>query len=145
MRFVLSRSGNVISKGIRWWSRGKWSHARLLFDDGVIIEAVWPRVRKVVFNPTEDQGNYQIFEVQTTRQQHADILSYAQLQIGKRYDLIGDLHFVTRQDYASQPDTKWFCSDLVFESFREGGIDLFWDTRGWEVWPDLLKRSMLAR
>ena len=145
MRILLSKSGNVISRGIRWFTRGEWSHASLLFDSDHVIEAVYPRVRTVSFKAEyPDPKQYQIFWVDVTDEQLKSVLKYASAQIGKPYDLKGDWHFFTRQNYESQPDTKWFCSELVYESFHEAGIDLFSETRGWQVWPDLLKRSTLA-
>ena len=147
MRVILSRGGNPISRTIRWITRGPWSHASLLRPDNMVLEAVWPRVRLLPFavwvKPMKP-SNFQIFTVETTAPQSEDVCAYALAQVGKPYDLIGDLHFLTRQGYADQPDTKWFCSELVFESFREAGIHLFARTEGWQVDPQLLARSTLV-
>lgn len=134
-----------MSAGIRWFTRGQLSHASLLTPDNRVIEAVWPRVREQHFLKSFPNGSeYEIFEVPANKSQEAVIIEYARKQIGKPYDLIGDLHFFTRQGYQGQPDNKWFCSELVFQAFTEGGIKLFNETEGWEVWPDMLKRSTLA-
>ena len=86
------------------------------------------------------QAGEDIYELDLTPEQEAVVRAYAEKQIGKPYDWIGDAHFVTRQDYENQPDDKWFCSELVFESIGQV-LWLFARTRGWQVAPDLLKRS----
>ena len=136
----------MVSRGIRWFTRGEYSHATLLFDSDYAIEAVYPRVRAVYFKSVyKDLTKYKVFEVVTTDEQHKAILAYSAAQINKPYDWVGDLHFVTRQDYANQPDNKWFCSELVFESFKQAGVELFKNTEGWQVDPDMLKRTTLAK
>ncbi len=144
MRIILCKGNGRVSRLIRWFTRGEYSHAALLFSDNVVIEAhaqhgvqhlylsTW-----MVLNP---QAGADIYELDLTPEQEAVVRAYAMVQVGKPYDWIGDLHFVTRQDYEQQPDDKWFCSELVFESIGQV-LWLFARTRGWQVAPDLLKRS----
>jgi uncharacterized protein YycO len=146
MRFVLKKGTTTLDDAIKWFTRGAYSHASLLTPDDRIIEAVWPKVREQAFLESyPEKCKYNEFEVKTTPYQDALITEFARKQVGKPYDLIGDLRFVTRQNYQSQPDNKWFCSELVFQSFLAGGVTLFNKTEGWEVCPDLLKRSPLAK
>jgi len=148
MKILLTDSGNIFARGIRWFCRGNWSHAAMLFSDGTVIEAVWPKVRKIPFAEwLEGKGTqFKIFTVETSEAQTAGIRAYAEAQIGKPYSLSGDLRFVTRQNYESQPDDDWFCSEYDFECFYEGAaIALFARTRGWQVWPDMLQRSVLVK
>lgn len=146
MEIILTHSGNPFARGIRWFTRGAYSHAALRFPNQTVIEAVWPRVRELPFvswAATMERGSYDIFTLDATQLDTALIYTYAHAQVGKSYDLVGDLHFVTRQDYATQPDDKWFCSELAFEACFATGIVLLARTRGWQVSPDLLSRSPL--
>ena len=146
MRIILSRGGNPISRTIRWLTWGDWSHASLLTPDNTVIEAVWPRVRTLPFAEWV-QGvaakDFQIFTVQTTVAQTEDVIAFAHEQVGKHYDLAGDLHFLIRKNYAQEPDDRWFCSELVDRCFKEAGVELFARTEAWRVDPELLSRSIL--
>lgn len=145
MRFLLTHSGTPLAKGIRWFTRGHFSHVAMLFSDDTVIEAVWPRVRKLTFNDwAKEMGEgeeYKIFTLDTDKEE--GIRAYAEAQVGKPYDIIGDLHFVTRQDYPTQPDSEWFCSEVAFESCWVNDVLLFARTRGQDVSPDMFSRSPL--
>lgn len=176
MFFVLSKSGSIVSRGIRWFTRGEFSHASFLFErtsivrdaidafchtypeqagpyvpelfskEPLIIEAVWPRVRAVRFSQAfTDPASYRVFCVGTSVEQDVKLIAWCLQQLGKPYDLVGDIHFFTRQGYAVQPEHKWFCSEMLFEGLERIAILLFLLTEGWEVWPDLCKRSPIVR
>lgn len=147
MRFILTSSGSIPSRFIRWFTRGAYSHAALLFSDNTVIEALPGGVRKLIWQDwLEDNqdSRYVILSVKTTDAQEELMRRFAEDQDGKPYDWMGDWHFLTRQGYAQQPNDKWFCSELVFETFEEGGVKLFLRTEGWEVSPEMLNRTTLA-
>lgn len=146
MRFVLySNQKSIISKLIRWQTRGQYSHAALLTSDGSIIESmegIGVRSRSSITEGAEGDS-YDVFTVQTTENQDKIIEMFAGHQIGKKYDYLGILRFLTREPNYNQKN-RYFCSELVFDAFGYAGIDLFKDMQGWEVSPALLSHTPLA-
>ena len=145
-RILLVHGTSILDKGILWWTRGYYSHAALLFSDDMVIEAVSPRVRIVTFSDWKMQnvgrGNsWTTFYLDTYPGAELLIRDFATRQLGKKYDWMGDFHFVTRQNYSQEEDNKWFCSELVFAACENGSWSLFQRTEAWEVTPDLIKRS----
>lgn len=148
MKFLLVNGSSFVSKLIKWQTRGHYSHAALRFDDGLVIEAKeFIGVRQLAVSDWIIQtspNEWQTFEVPATPAQVAAIRAFALAQVGKPYAYGQIARFITRQDYATQPDDKWFCSELVFEAFKRAGLELFRNTEGWEVAPFLLEKSPLA-
>lgn len=148
MRFILVQGTSVVSKLIQWQTRSHWSHSALLFSDGTVIEArEFVGVRKLPYQTwLKENGStpFEVFTVNATESQESAMRDYAENQVGKPYDYVAVARFVTRRDYANQPDDKWFCSELTFETIKEGHIELFDRTEGWEVPPHWLARSPLA-
>ena len=141
MRYVLFHGKGLISWSIRAQTRSHWSHAALLIDDSTIIEA-WQGsgVRK---KRIEDWDNTKTFEVETTKEQDAAILSFARSKIGQPYDYRNVARFITRT--APHPDDRWFCSELVFAAFCSGGIHLFARIPAARVSPGMLEWTPLAQ
>lgn len=146
MRFVLyANQKSIVSRLIRWQTRGQYSHAALLTSDGSIIESmegIGVRSRKSVDADIGDD-TFDIFTVATTENQDKIIEMFAGHQIGKGYDYLGVLRFLTRKPNYNQKD-RYFCSELVFDAFSYAGVDLFKDMQGWEVSPALLAHTPLA-
>lgn len=146
MRFVLKKGTETLDDTIKWFTWGKYSHMSLLTDDNLVVEAVWPRVRKLPFSVAYPRLSLcDVFHVDTTPEQDKQIISFALAQVGKPYDLIGDLHFLTRPNYVNEPDDKWFCSELGFRAFLEGKIELLARVEAYKVYPTLISYSPLAR
>ena len=146
-RMLIVHGKAPLSRAIAWFTRSAASHAALYFDnDQAVIEATWPRVRKINFADwVKELGDtpFEIFHIEVTPEQYYKIRTFASGQLAKPYSVWGDLKFVTRTDYDSLPDDKWFCSELVFQAFKEAGIDLLARTEAWEVPPGWLPRSPL--
>jgi hypothetical protein len=67
---------------------------------------------------------------------------FALAQVGARYDYRGVLGFVSRRDGAQHPD-KWFCTEHVFTSVAEGGVELLARIPAHRVNPGMLDISPL--
>jgi len=139
----LYKSNTIISKLIRWQTRGKYSHAALHFGgDKVAVEA-WHKggVQKGPVGHLHANGT-QIDIYDIKRFFFEDVVeAYATEQVGKPYDFTMVARFMSRRGESSRSKEKLFCSELVFDALNKGGLNLFKKTRGWEVSPDLLKRS----
>lgn len=135
---------SAISFLIRWETRSKYSHAAFLLPDGKTIiesvEGVGVHARQV---EASDAGNMELFNVQgMTPEQWKAAITFAIEQIGDGYDLLDDLRFITHQQ-AHANQASWFCSELVYYSLQQGGINMLRDVDAAEVSPELLNQSPL--
>jgi uncharacterized protein YycO len=135
---LLFRGRGILSTLIRWQSRGKYSHAAILLPNGRIVES-WQgsgvRIKKL-----KDWRDIDAFAVPgMTTAQWDDAIEFAIGQVGKGYDYLGVLRFVSRRP--SPENERWFCSELVFDALRHAGVDLFERIEGWAVSPGLLEIS----
>lgn len=139
MQVIFCRSNKIGSRIIRFVTWSRWSHVALVNDDGMAIEAVWPRVRMVpVAEIMRTHSESHIVEVE-----HApdEVWRAALSQVGKPYDLGAVLGFLFRRDW--QDASKWDCAELVAWSFAAGGRALFRETYLPRITPQHL--WMLAR
>jgi len=137
----LYKSKTIVSRLIRWQTRGDYSHAAL-HCDGEAIEA-WHRggVQRGPIGHLHKKGT--VIDIFKVNKLYTNTLTkaFAVEQVGKPYDFTMVGRFVSRRGVSRRSKKKWFCSELVFDAFVEGGLRLFKNTQGWEVSPDLLKRS----
>ena len=157
MRIIQVRGTAIASKLIEWQTWGEWSHSALLFSDNVVIESRelhWSNVRCCLTSGVHcmtltawlkdnPDVQYRIFEVKTTWEQEAAIRLFASAQDGKPYDYWGIARFIAR-DYTDDYGDKWFCSELVFESFLVAAIVLLARIRGPKVPPSMITTSPLV-
>jgi len=146
MRIALFRSKSFISRAIRWQTRGDFSHAAIVSDGGTLWEAKeFVGVHRLDhFMDAVDPGEtFEMFRVETTPHQTRMMIDWLNAQCGHKYDYRAVLRFLTREPV--EEDGDWFCSELAFEAFYQAGVELFRDTRGWQVCPDMLKRSTLVK
>lgn len=127
---------------IRWQTNGEYSHAAIQLPDGRIIEA-WhnpPKVRlRYKLSDWSNVEAYDVVGMDAARWNEA--VDWARKQIGKGYDFGGVARFITR--WRKEQDEKWFCSELVFEAIRRGGVDLLHRIKCSQVSPTVLSFSPL--
>lgn len=116
----LSANSGPFSKGIRFMTWNRHSHADFLLDDGTYLGAIpFPGVCKHgLLEPVED-----FYEFKCSAEQKAAVLAYAEAQVGKPYDYGAIFGFIARETWAEE--NKWFCSELIAGSFAAGGLPLF--------------------
>lgn len=124
MKVLLCTSNLPGALLIRWMTGSQWSHCALLSDDGMAIEATWPRVRmvrsdKIVAAHTKST----VIDIPCDAPQAA--WDWAAKQVGKPYDLTVLFGWLTGRDW--QEDDSWFCSELVAKAFDAGFSPLFRD------------------
>ncbi len=145
MKFIVFRSNSFISKVIRWQTRGNWSHVACLFSDGVVIESrEFKGVRKLnSLAEAQSVGDtVQVLTLSCKPEQEEKMRRFAESQLGRPYDYLGILRFLTRTPDTDQYlNRDWFCSGFAFEVAKMGGIELFRDTEEWEVSPEMFARS----
>lgn len=143
IRLAFYRGTSLVSKLIRWQTRGRYSHVGVILQDGGIIEA-WQNggVRYnatigMVHDPATPVDLYSIPTL--TRAQNADILQWLKQQCGLGYDFRGVFRFLTRTG-APIDRKRWFCSELVAAAFGRHGITLI-NTNPAKVSPEVLSWS----
>lgn len=135
---LLFRGQGVISALIRWQTRGAVSHAAILLPDGRVLEA-W-QGDGVRIKTLESWKDVEAYEIEgATELQWADAIQFAELQVGRGYDYLGIIRFISRK-YLPEND-RWFCSELVYKAFEVAGIKLFERINASEVSPGLLRVS----
>jgi uncharacterized protein YycO len=147
VRIFLCKGRTFVSKLIEWQTRSPYSHCAVYYAGWVYEAREFKGVRTwhAPDRPEEleklMQSKFDIFDVPTTPAQDAIILEFLRGQIGKRYDYLSVLRFLTREKAARESSTSWFCSELVFAAFLQAGIALLARSQPWEVSPGLLARS----
>lgn len=142
LHIVLFRGKGLVSALIRFQTRGTFSHAALLVDNTLYESWQGAGVRKKEnwIQPTD--GSIAMFAVEVGAQQKSDAVRFLEKELGCAYDYISVLRFISRRDGGSP--NRWFCSELVFCALERADIHLFNESQGWQISPDLLKRSTLA-
>lgn len=140
---------SLISRMIRWHTRGLWSHAAIVID-GVVYEA---REGRGVIKRRWGTSGYpdKAWTLRTpvealSLEQVEAMKNWLDVQMGSPYDYVQVSRFLTRFKWTRRmSDGKWFCSELVFEAFKQVGVDLFDNVEAFEVPPVWLDRTVLLR
>lgn len=140
MLIALFKGRGLISALIRWQTRGTYSHAAIItgLRPLTIIEA-WQgsgvRQKSLGF----DLKNIDFFALRKEPNFSTErAITFACAQLGFPYDYRGVFRFVTR--VPAHINSKWFCSELVHEAVRVGGMELL-QRESSEVAPEHLSWS----
>lgn len=138
-RLLLFHGKGIISALVRFQTRGAYSHAALLLPDGETIIEAWQGagVRKRKVTNWEGIDKFKI----NARVDWDVAIAFAEKQIGKPYDYVSVLRFVSRR--RGKDDSKWFCSEICFESILAGGCALLRTDEPWRISPWHLALSPL--
>lgn len=134
VKVVFTRSHNIGSLLIRLMTWSTWSHIAIV-DGDEVIEAVYPKVRRVplaVFLKGKSKVHYDLLPCQDAE----GIVSAANSQVGKRYDIGAIFGIFFRRDWHDHD--KWFCSELIGWAFWMGGTPIFRNRRLRRVTPEHL-------
>ncbi|MGJ9384899.1 hypothetical protein [Salipaludibacillus sp. CF4.18] len=113
MEIIFSRSDECLSKVIRQFDKGKWSHVSIRIDDKHILDSRFPRGVQVREFDLED---YEIIRVD------GDV-ELALKHVGKRYDLVNFVWYGFRYgDKAWNNPNEYLCSELVAEAIHDENV-----------------------
>lgn len=142
MQLNLHRGRGFISSLIKWQTRSVYSHVSITLDDGRVVEAREFKGVRVLPKLQPSKGErIDSFHIELSERQKEEIEHFLLSQVGKGYDYISILRFITRDHVPHWSKTKWFCSELAFEAFRTAGIELLCRIEAWAVSPGLLALS----
>jgi len=118
-----------------------YSHVAWGTDRDTVIEAWPPEVREVGFHDGHRPGTMvHQFSVALSPDQEQRLELCLRSQIGKDYDWLGILGFLTRDDLA-QRNGKWFCSELIAYAFEAAGKPLLARIRPHRMLPGMIALS----
>lgn len=143
MKILLFRGKGVMPWLIRLQTRSRWSHVAIVVN-GTLYEAwQFAGVRKMPYAEHEKKhgtAGIDIFKLNVPCDVAA-VQAYLESRVGKGYDWVGVLRFVTRRRVLK--NDRDFCSELGFAGIQAGGVSLFARTEPWEVSPGWFGRSTL--
>jgi uncharacterized protein YycO len=144
MQLNLHHAPGVIAAVILWQTRGRWSHASCTLRDGRVIESrEFVGVRTLLELQPGKGEHIDIYDVPMTDAQETAMEKFLQNQLGKGYDYLSILRFITRKPVPHWDKKRWFCSELQFEAFKLSGVSLLDRIEAWAVSPELLGISPL--
>ena len=136
-----STSKEWSSMVIRRMTHSPFSHVDVAMDGGLFGASdpggvMWRRI------------DYQVFGIRQNLVLHtpaADLFHILlKAERGKPFDGSALWSFMSEEVRDWRRPDKWFCSELVFQAFKEALVDLLARTEGWEVSPQILARTPLA-
>ena len=117
MKLVFCNSNLIGSWIIRKLTFSRWSHVAIV-DGDTVIEAVWPKVRRVPLSHLlETHRDHEFAEVDVEFEPSA--LSFASSQIGRRYDWRALLGITTPTRDWERSD-QWYCAELAAAAINAG-------------------------
>jgi uncharacterized protein YycO len=140
---LLYRGTSIISKLIRWQTRGKVSHAALLTPSGQIIESREGNGVQVIDGNSVDWSIIEAYGIiGMSEEGWAATYSGMLSEVGSGYDYWAVIRFISR---SRMPDNhKWFCSELLFDKVKKHGkVALLERIEASEVSPQAIRTSPL--
>lgn len=110
--FCDHKNKGLVSKGIRFFTRGASSHNSWLIDENLLFEArEGAGVHTTEIDP-KDEITYYIFEADDEAIE--DGVNFAIMQLGKKYDWTSFRGFISRTTtQARRAINKWFCTEII--------------------------------
>lgn len=144
----------IIDAAIRWQTDGTVAHAAILWPGMRVSEAVASGVRVRAFGADPEDPAAEVYALPERR--YTDWMlaaEFAQRQVGKGYDFLGLVRFLTRgywgfhrfkHDRKTGTDAnRWFCSDYAFSTLEVADLTLLGLTPYFKISPEQLRRSPL--
>lgn len=151
MRFALVRGRGVVSGMIQWFTRSVYSHAAIVFADGVVYEAT-PRGFVRAAGLSENNGGCQVDLFAYVEPLTAAEVSVARAMcegmLGRNYDYTMLLGFPGRLNFEpASSQRQLFCSEsLMLVAMALGpGRRLLERVAPWKVPPDWIPMSPRLR
>lgn len=146
IRIAQYRGVSLVSRIIKFVTRGKYSHTAIMLSDDEVVEA-WEGCSRVRVIKNLSDGHragtpVDIYELPCSTAQEAAFLGFIAWQIGKKYDRFGLLAFFLNTQKLERQH-RWFCSELLAGACEYAGIELIKNAEHWQVSPTMVTRSPL--
>jgi uncharacterized protein YycO len=121
------------------FSRGKYSHASVVLQDGSVIESApfkgvvrYPNIQATA---KKDQL-IDLYSVKSTVKQYKTIVAFLESKIGCKYDYLSVFGFVVFSNrQGRKARDKWFCDELIIAAFNQAKIHLVGKMPAWKASP----------
>jgi hypothetical protein len=134
-----------MSRAIRCVNWGPYSHASWLTAAQTEIEA-WRKgvtAINIPFANHTPETRVDLFEFLDADGVDQAMQHFLRRQVGKRYDWVGILSFVTRRNAENQD--RWFCSELIFSAALHARKNLLARIQPYKVTPAMIAYSPILR
>ena len=142
---VLFSDHGPVASLIRFQTRSKYSHAAVWSPRRQLLWESRPGtgVRRITWTRNQARrSKASFFTVPSmTEAGMAEAMEWADRQVGKGYDYLGVLRFLSRETRDNR--NRFFCSEFDFEFALRGGVLLLHNIQPYEVSPALLSFSPL--
>jgi len=128
--FKGTKSGlaGVYNRGVRFITKGKYSHCELVFSDGLSASSSFMdggvRFKRIDY----DLGHWDVIDIGNTFEEPARY--WFKKHEGQGYDLLGNLHFIF--GFVGDNRHKWSCAEAVAEAI---GIPDSWRINPNSLYP----------
>lgn len=99
----------IYSRAVRWIDRGPYSHAELVFSDGLSASASYidggVRLKRIDYNP----AHWDLIDLPQSLEPYAR--AWFESRLGAPYDLMGNVRFVL--PWLADSERGWFCSEAL--------------------------------
>lgn len=126
---IFIQGGTFISKIIRYFDDGDFTHVGIALNDSIMIEAEYDKKVSVVnFNKELGEGkikSYEVIDLKLTKEQRETIYVHAMKFKGVRYDYLQIASFILNKIFGWKvfnSRDKFICSELVFEVLDESNV-----------------------
>ena len=104
----------IYSRAVRWIDRGPYSHAELVFSDGLSASASYidggVRLKRIDYNP----AHWDLIDLPQSLEPYAR--AWFESRLGAPYDLMGNVRFVL--PWLADSERGWFCSEALGAALR---------------------------
>ncbi len=130
LQFV--RNASPMSRLIRWWEWGDWSHVQAEFPSGDVLDVRWPRavIGTPMFGPRDV---VQRVALTCTQAQRTAFYDGERAKEGCGYDWTPYAGFVVRRDW--RVSGRWFCSEAIQYDTEQAGCAILRAERMNRVMP----------
>jgi len=144
MKLAFYKGTSLVSRLIRWKTRGKYSHVAVIFNNGKILEA-WQGTNSVRWISSLSDGHtpgtkVDIFDIDTLLMEGA-AEKFAKSQVGKEYGYRTILKFLSNT--SGDNKDEWICSEIALAIAIAGGVPLLARVDAYKISPAMLSWSPL--
>lgn len=134
MRFYFYHGKGIWASLIRWFTRSKYAHMSVVFEDGAVYEAV-PGKGVVKGTLKSIEGVTPFKYKMGARPDSEAARRFCEAELGTPYDYWGCICFLLGLKQR-RSKTKYFCSEFGADASRVAGIELQERTDSFKLSPD---------
>jgi uncharacterized protein YycO len=114
-----------LSKAIRTATKSRFSHAAMVVREGIVIEATGDGIKlsSLVGAGARDPENVRVLRMASIDENQRKNLENSLGHLFKKYSKVGAVLSITDINH-EQPDSEFFCSQLVAKSYSDAEIEL---------------------